>query len=258
MLIEVKGRNSPKAAQVRSRVACEGRRRRRSATRISVRHQDRQGGECSETPAQGDGVLVEIKIAEGATVTSGVVLGVIDTEAKAGPPRRRPAPAAAAPAPHRHRRLQPAAPADGDCSRSARRTASREKMMAEAGIDAASVQGHGPWRSHHQGRRDCRSGGKVGAWSGLASAPKAAPVSAPPVNVPLGNRPEQRVRDDACARASPSAWCNPIHCRHSDHVQRGQHEAGDRSAQRLKDKFEKVHGVKLGFMSFFVRPLCTR
>ena len=37
-----------------------------------------------ETPAQGDGVLVEIKVAAGATVTSGVVLGVIDTEAKAG------------------------------------------------------------------------------------------------------------------------------------------------------------------------------
>ena len=37
-----------------------------------------------ETPAQGDGVLVEIKVQSGATVTSNVVLGVIDTEAKAG------------------------------------------------------------------------------------------------------------------------------------------------------------------------------
>ena len=37
-----------------------------------------------ETPAQGDGVLIEIKVQSGATVTSNVVLGVIDTEAKAG------------------------------------------------------------------------------------------------------------------------------------------------------------------------------
>lgn len=43
-----------------------------------------------ETPAQGDGVLVEIKVQAGATVTSGVVLGVIDTEAKAGLQPRRP------------------------------------------------------------------------------------------------------------------------------------------------------------------------
>ena len=54
-----------------------------------------------ETPAQGDGVLIEIRIQAGATVTSGVVLGVIDTEAKAGAaaPAVAAAPAAVAAAP---------------------------------------------------------------------------------------------------------------------------------------------------------------
>jgi len=43
-----------------------------------------------------------------------------------------------------------------------------------------------------------------------------------------------------------------------DHVQRSQHAAGDRAAQRYKDRFEKEHGVKLGFMGFFVKAACTR
>ena len=41
--------------------------------------------------------------------------------------------------------------------------------------------------------------------------------------------------------------------RHPDHVQRGQHAAGPRLRNKYKDRFEKEHGVKLGFMWFFVK-----
>ncbi len=200
-----------------------------------------------ETPAQGDGVLVEIKIAAGATVTSGVVLGVIDTEAKAGAAPSAtsataaalaPAPAAAAPS-----ATAPAAPGALPAAK---------KMMADAGIDAASVQGTG--RGDRITKGDVIAAVEAKSAPAAAPAPKAAPVSAPPVNVPLGNRPEQRV---AMTRLRARVAERLVQSQSTAAILTTFNEVNMKPVIDLrnvyKDKFEKTHGVKLGFMSFFVK-----
>ncbi len=199
-----------------------------------------------ETPAQSDGVFVEIKVQSGATVTSGVVLGVIDTEAKAGAaaPAPAPAPVGAAPA-----AITSAAPAAAGALPAAK------KMMAEQGIDPASVQG--------TGRGDRITKGDVIAAVESKAAPAPAPsaaksaptaVSAPLVNVPLGNRPEQRV---PMTRLRARVAERLVQSQSTAAILTTFNEVNMKPVIDLrntyKDKFEKVHGVKLGFMSFFVK-----
>ncbi len=196
-----------------------------------------------ETPAQGDGVLVEIKVQAGATVTSGVVLGVIDTEAKAGAA----APAAAS---------APAAVAALSAAKSAPTEAvalpAAKKMMAEQGIDPASVQGTG--RGDRITKGDVIAATESKASPAAAAAPKAAPVSAPLVNVPLGNRPEQRV---PMTRLRARVAERLVQSQSTAAILTTFNEVNMKPVIDLrntyKDKFEKVHGVKLGFMSFFVK-----
>jgi len=197
-----------------------------------------------ETPSQGDGVLVEIKIAAGATVTSGVVLGVIDTEAKAGTAS---APDASAPA------SAPAAPAVAATAPAAPGALpAAKKMMADAGIDAASVQGTG--RGDRITKGDVIAAVEAKSAPAAAPAPKAAPVSAPPVNVPLGNRPEQRV---AMTRLRARVAERLVQSQSTAAILTTFNEVNMKPVIDLrnvyKDKFEKTHGVKLGFMSFFVK-----
>ena len=207
-----------------------------------------------ETPAQSDGVLVEIQVQPGATVTSGVVLGVIDTEAKAGAA----APAVAAPA------AAPAAtpaPASAEASAPAALPAAK-KMMADQGIDAASISG--------TGRGDRITKGDVIAAVEAKAAPVAAapapaaalapkpaaasPTFAPSVNVPLGNRPEQRV---PMTRLRMRVAERLVQSQSTAAILTTFNEVNMKPVIDLrttyKDKFEKVHGVKLGFMSFFVK-----
>ncbi len=211
-----------------------------------------------ETPAQADGVLVEIKVQSGATVTSGVVLGVIDTEAKAGA-----APVGAG--------VTPQAPAAAPISASAVKPAPTEsvalpaakKMMAEAGLDAANVQGTGRGDRITKGDVIAAVEGKsVGAGStALAPAPavalsavKPAPISAPLVNVPLGNRPEQRV---PMTRLRMRVAERLVQSQSTAAILTTFNEVNMKPIIDMrtlyKDKFEKAHGVKLGFMSFFVK-----
>ena len=121
-----------------------------------------------ETPAQGDGVLVEIKVQPGSTVTSGVVLGVIDTDAKAG---------VAAPVGAAHAANAPASvavTAKAAPTEIAALPAAR-KMMVDQGIDAATVQGTG--RGDRITKGDVIAA--VGAGSTAPSAKTASKTSAP-------------------------------------------------------------------------------
>ncbi len=203
-----------------------------------------------ETPAQSDGVLVEIKVQSGATVTSGVVLGVIDTEAKAstspvgaGSPANAPA---AAPA-------SVAEPAPAATSPATALPAAK-KMMADQGIDPASVQGTGRGDRITKGDVIAASDAKSAPVPAAAPAPKAAPVSAPPVNVPLGNRPEQRV---PMTRLRMRVAERLVQSQSTAAILTTFNEVNMKPIIDLrttyKDKFEKVHGIKLGFMSFFVK-----
>jgi 2-oxoglutarate dehydrogenase E2 component (dihydrolipoamide succinyltransferase) len=214
-----------------------------------------------ETPAQSDGVLVEIKVQAGATVTSGVVLGVIDTEAKAG---------AAAPAVGAGSTALPAAASSAPSAvkpapTEAAALPAAKKMMAEQGIDPASVQGTGRGDRITKGDVIAAVENKsVGAGStALAPTTVSAPSTVkpaptlgfvPPVSVPLGNRPEQRV---PMTRLRMRVAERLVQSQSTAAILTTFNEVNMKPVIDLrntyKDKFEKVHGVKLGFMSFFVK-----
>ena len=194
-----------------------------------------------ELPAPVDGVLVKIIKGEKGTVVSGEVIAQIDTEAKAAAPTPKaatPAPAAAAPK---------AAPATG-----APVMPAAQKIAAERGVNTLSISGTG---------RDGRV--TKGDVLQAASAPRqAAPAALPqppmPVNVDamLANRPEQRVP------------MSRLRARIAERLVQSQSTAAILTTfnevnmqpvmdmrKKYQERFEKEHGVKLGFMSFFVKAV---
>ncbi len=194
-----------------------------------------------EVPAPASGVLAEIVKADGSMVTSGEVLARIDTEGKAAaaPAAAAPvaapaaAPAAAAPAPAAGAIASPAA----------------SKILADKGVSAASVTGSG---------RDGRitKGDALNAATAAAPAAKAAPLANPsvPMTQSLDGRPEQRVpmsrlRARVAERLLQSQQDNAILTTFNEVNMQGVIDLRN----LYKDKFEKEHGVKLGFMSFFVK-----
>ena len=203
-----------------------------------------------ETPAQADGVLVEIKVQSGATVISGVVLGVIDTEAKAAAVAAAPVAAAAVAAP-----TATAAPGALPAAK---------KMMADQGIDASSVAGTGRGDRITKGDVIAAVEAKAAPAAAVSAPPPAAalaarpaaaaPTFAPPVSVPLGNRPEQRV---PMTRLRMRVAERLVQSQSTAAILTTFNEVNMKPVIDLrntyKDKFEKVHGVKLGFMSFFVK-----
>jgi 2-oxoglutarate dehydrogenase E2 component (dihydrolipoamide succinyltransferase) len=193
-----------------------------------------------EVPAPASGVLTEIVKADGSTVTAGEVLARIDTEAKAG--AAAPA-AAAAPAPAPAAASAPAA-APVAAAVSSVASPAAGKILADKGIDPASVEGSG-------------RGGRItkgdALEAGSAPAKKAAAPVAPPT-LSLDGRPEQRVpmsrlRARVAERLLQSQSENAILTTFNEVSMQGIMDL----RARYKDKFEKEHGVKLGFTSFFVK-----
>jgi len=188
-----------------------------------------------EVPAPSAGVLAEIVVGDGGTVVSDQVIAKIDSAAKA---TAAPAAAPAAPA-------KAAAPAAA--SASAKAMPSAAKLMAENNLSAAQVGGSGK-----DGR--VTKGDVLATLSGTAPVAKtaAAAPAAPQVNI--GNRPEERVpmsrlRARIAERLLQSQQTNAILTTFNE-VNMAP-VMGMRS--KYKDQFEKEHGVKLGFMSFFVK-----
>ncbi|WP_306715342.1 2-oxoglutarate dehydrogenase complex dihydrolipoyllysine-residue succinyltransferase [Burkholderia dolosa] len=206
-----------------------------------------------EVPAPAAGVLAQVLQNDGDTVVADQVIATIDTEAKAGAAEVKPAVApAAAPAPA----AQPAAAASASSTAASPAAA---KLLAEKGLSTADVAGSG---------RDGRvtKGDALAAGSAPKAAPAAAPAKAaakpalPEVKVPasattwLNDRPEQRVpmsrlRARIAERLLESQQTNAILTTFNEV---NMQPVMDLRA-KYKDKFEKEHGVKLGFMSFFVK-----
>jgi 2-oxoglutarate dehydrogenase E2 component (dihydrolipoamide succinyltransferase) len=191
-----------------------------------------------ELPAADKGVLIEIIKGDGDTVVSGEVIARIDTAAtaSAGAPAAAAAPAASAPAP----KAAPAAASAAGVAMPAAR-----KILDEKGVAAADVAGSG-------------RGGRVTKEDALAAQPKAAAApalaAAPAVSIPLGDRPEQRVpmsrlRARVAERLLQSQATNAILTTFNE-VNMGPIMA---LRKQYGDKFEKAHGVRLGFMGFFVK-----
>ncbi|MGE8591005.1 MAG: 2-oxoglutarate dehydrogenase complex dihydrolipoyllysine-residue succinyltransferase, partial [Alcaligenes sp.] len=123
------------------------------------------------------------------------------------------------------------------------------KILAEKGVDAASVSGTG---------RDGRVTKGDALAAGAAPAAKAAPAKAPaapaPTTLSLDGRPEQRVpmsrlRARIAERLLQSQQENAILTTFNE----VNMQAVIDLRSKYKDKFEKEHGIKLGFMSFFVK-----
>jgi 2-oxoglutarate dehydrogenase E2 component (dihydrolipoamide succinyltransferase) len=210
-----------------------------------------------EVPAPAAGVLVEIVAGDGATVAADQLIAKIDTAAKAGAVAPAAAPAAPAAA------AAPAAPtAAAGAAASGVAMPAAAKRMADAGLAAGSVVGTG---------KDGRvlKGDVLAAMAAPAPAPAAVPapvavpaapavarplpaVAAPAVN--LGDRPEQRVpmsrlRARVAERLLQSQSTNAILTTFNEVNMAPLMEM----RKRFQEKFEKEHGTKLGFMSFFVK-----
>ncbi|QBY53574.1 2-oxoglutarate dehydrogenase complex dihydrolipoyllysine-residue succinyltransferase [Cupriavidus oxalaticus] len=205
-----------------------------------------------EVPAPSAGVLSIIVKNDGDTVVADEIIAKIDTEATAGaaaPAAAAPAPAAAAPAPAAAAAAAPAA-AGGVAMPSA------AKLMAEAGLSAGQVAGTG---------KDGRITKGDALAAAAAPAAKAAPapaaakpalqqVSAPVDFAALGDRPEERVpmsrlRARIAERLLQSQATNAILTTFNEVNMKPVMDLRN----KYKDRFEKEHGVKLGFMSFFVK-----
>jgi 2-oxoglutarate dehydrogenase E2 component (dihydrolipoamide succinyltransferase) len=181
-------------------------------------------------PSPSAGVLTEIVVADGSTVVAEQLIAKIDSAAvatKSAPAAPVPAPAKAAPA----AKVSAAAAAP-----------SAAKILAENNLSAAQVSGSG---------RDGRIT-KGDALNAVAGGTKSAAI--PSVSIPMGDRPEERVpmsrlRARIAERLLESQANNAILTTFNE-VNMAPVIA---LRNKYKDQFEKTHGVKLGFMSFFVK-----
>ena len=186
-----------------------------------------------EVPSPQAGVLVEIIAQNGETVAAEQVLARIDTAATASVSASAETPAAA-PAPE-------AAPAAAQTNAAMPAAA---KLAAETGVDVNALQGSG--RDGRVLKEDVQN-----ATAKPAAAPAVASVPAP---VPAGARPEQRVpmsrlRARVAERLLASQQENAILTTFNEVNMKPIMDL----RAKYKEKFEKEHGVKLGFMSFFVK-----
>jgi 2-oxoglutarate dehydrogenase E2 component (dihydrolipoamide succinyltransferase) len=222
-----------------------------------------------ELPAPNAGVLVEIRKGDGSTVIAQEVIAVIDTEGKASEAAAAaPAPAAAptakasteattkaaaAPAP-----VSSPAPASPATRPSATALPAARKMMAEQNIDAAEVPGTG------RGGRITK-GDVIAAAESRVDAAKPAPVPASSVPVQPSVKPAA-VQPGQGARPEQRVPMSRLRQRVAERLVQSQATAAILTTfnevnmgplielrSRYKERFEKEHGVKLGFMGFFVK-----
>ncbi len=195
-----------------------------------------------ELPAPADGVLVSIARGDGSTVVAAEVIAVIDTEAKssvgaasgvnpsvAAPPKAAPLVATAVASP------------------SAAMSPAATKIAAENNVTDVSGTGRG-------GRVTKEDVVNKVAGGTASAAPAAAKPAAPAVVIPQGDRSEQRV---PMSRLRARIAERLVQSQSTAAILTTFNEVNMAPVINLrntyKDKFEKEHGVKLGFMSFFVK-----
>ena len=221
-----------------------------------------------EVPAPAAGVLAQVIKHDGDVVAAEEVIAMIDTEAKAG---EAPAAAAAgdaevksAPAPQPQQEAASATVSASASNTSA--SPSAAKILAEKSVSSDQVSGSGRDGRITKGDALAATQGapavaaSVSAPAAKVAAPaKAARPSLPDVKAPgadqwLKDRPEQRVpmsrlRARIAERLLESQQTNAILTTFNEVNMAPVMDLRN----KYKDKFEKEHGVKLGFMSFFVK-----
>ncbi|MFT3777230.1 MAG: 2-oxoglutarate dehydrogenase complex dihydrolipoyllysine-residue succinyltransferase [Ottowia sp.] len=211
-----------------------------------------------EVPAPAAGVLAEIVEADGATVVADQLLARIDTAAVAGAASAPAAAPAATPAPA----PAAAAPAGGDKSGIAMPAAA--KLMADNNLSGVAGTGKDGRVTKGDVLGAIQSGAAGAGQAGAAGQkPAQIPTGAPTGSLPqvaspaapnLGNRPEQRVpmtrlRARVAERLLQSQATNAILTTFNEVNMQPVMDM----RKRFQEKFEKEHGVKIGFMSFFVK-----
>jgi 2-oxoglutarate dehydrogenase E2 component (dihydrolipoamide succinyltransferase) len=212
-----------------------------------------------EVPAPAAGVICEILVADGGTVAAEQLIARIDTDGKVGaaaaPVAAAAAPVAAAAAPVAVAPVAAAAAVTGG-SMSGVAMPAAAKLMADNSLGAGSVAGSG--KDGRVTKGDVLAAVAGGVKSTAAVIPTGVPtktlvqVAAPAVN--LGDRPEQRVpmtrlRARVAERLLQSQSTNAILTTFNEINMAPVMDM----RKRMQDKFEKEHGCKLGFMSFFVK-----
>ncbi|MDO1527344.1 2-oxoglutarate dehydrogenase complex dihydrolipoyllysine-residue succinyltransferase [Fulvimonas sp. R45] len=192
-----------------------------------------------EVPAPVDGVIKEIRHQTGDTVNSQQVIAVIEegAAAPAPAPAAKDEPKAAAPAPARAEAPKAAAGVD-ELSPAGRRVATEEH------IDPSKVAGTG--RDGRVTKEDLVNYGKGGS----APAPAAAPAAKPTP----GSRPEERV---PMTRMRARIAERLMQSKNSIAMLTSFNEVNLAEVVKMRkslgEQFQKTHGIKLGFMSFFVK-----
>ena len=211
-----------------------------------------------EVPAPSAGVLAEIVVGDGATVAAEQLIARIDTEGKAGAAASAPAPVAQAAAV-----TAPVAAGAAGGSMAGVAMPAAAKLMADNQLASGSVAGTG--KDGRVTKGDVLSA----VASGSTTANAINSIAAQSVNTPatakllpqvavnspnLGDRPEQRVpmsrlRARVAERLLQSQSTNAILTTFNEINMAPVLDM----RKRMQEKFEKEHGVKLGFMSFFVK-----
>ncbi|MEO0655485.1 MAG: 2-oxoglutarate dehydrogenase complex dihydrolipoyllysine-residue succinyltransferase, partial [Pseudomonadota bacterium] len=198
-----------------------------------------------EVPAPAAGTLTEILAAEGATVEAGGRLAVMS--AGAGAPAAA-APAAPAPA------AAAATPAPASGRTDIENAPSANKMMAEAGLSSDQVAGTG--KDGRVMKEDVQKALAAGATVAKAPEPAQAPIPRAPVAAEDAAREERvkmtRLRQTIARRLKDAQNTAAILTTYNE-VDMG---AVMDLRKEYKDLFEKKHGVRLGFMSFFTKACC--
>ncbi|MDZ7864074.1 2-oxoglutarate dehydrogenase complex dihydrolipoyllysine-residue succinyltransferase [Acidovorax sp.] len=213
-----------------------------------------------EVPAPSAGVLAEIIQGDGATVVAEQLIAKIDTEGKAG--AAAPAAAAAAAPAAATASAPAAAPAAAGGSKGDVAMPAAAKLLAENNLSASAVAGTG--KDGRVTKGDVLGAVSGGAAKAAVAAPSAIPtgvptkalpqVSAPAAKEDLSGRPEQRVpmsrlRARVAERLLQSQSTNAILTTFNEVNMAPVMDM----RKKFQDAFTKEHGVKIGFMSFFVK-----
>jgi 2-oxoglutarate dehydrogenase E2 component (dihydrolipoamide succinyltransferase) len=185
-----------------------------------------------ELPASKSGVLTKIIKGDGEKVGSNELIAQIDTDQKTV---------------DRGRRTESIGETNEQAKAAAAVSPSVRKLAREKEIDAASLQGSG--RSGRVTKEDVLNAMQHVAQVQVAGAPRAAPAI-----MPSGNRPEQRV---AMTRIRQRIAERLLQSQSNAAILTTFNEVNMQPVMELrnkyKDAFEKKHGIKLGFSSFFVK-----
>ena len=184
-----------------------------------------------EVPATASGVLKEILVAEGTVVVAGQVLALLEEGAVAAAPAASAAPVAAA------------------AGAAAKVAPSAKRLAEDTGVDPANVAGSGK-----DGRVTKQDVAKAADKPAAAPAPAVAAAPAMPPAAPRAGRTEQRV---PMTRLRTRIAQRLVEAQSTQALLTTFNEVDLKALNELrtkyKDKFEKAHGVRLGFMSFFVK-----